>query len=224
MKRPISFITPFTTLDYPDHLACIVWFSGCNMRCAYCYNPQIVLENGNISIDELLTFLKKRQGLLDGVVLSGGECTCFKDLISLCQKIKNLGYKIKLDTNGSNPKVLKTLLEENLIDFVALDFKAPKEKFTTLACCDFFDNFNICLETLVDGDINFEVRTTVHSDFLNESNINAMIDTLYEAGYKGTYYLQNYLHVETLGNVKEQTKTINPKLLNDKIKIELRNF
>ncbi|MDR0762368.1 MAG: radical SAM protein, partial [Campylobacteraceae bacterium] len=98
--KPIFDITPFTMLDYPEHLSCIVWFAGCNMRCSYCYNPHIVLGEGNIGIDELLNFLRTRAGRLEGVVLSGGECTLYPELPKLCREIKELGFKIKLDTNG----------------------------------------------------------------------------------------------------------------------------
>ncbi len=224
MKKPISFITPFTTLDYPNHLACIVWFSGCNMRCEYCYNSQIVLENGTLSVDELITFLKKRQNLLDAVVLSGGECTLFKDLLSLCKKIKSLGFKIKIDTNGSNPTLLQTLIEKKLVDFVALDFKALSKKFTTLTHSNLFENFKFTLELLIQKDFNFEVRTTIHSDLLSEDDINEMIDFLHVKNYKNTYYLQNFLHVETLGNLSEPEKSFDKDKLSDILKVEFRNF
>ena len=121
-------ITKFTHLDYPDHLACIIWFSGCNMRCDYCYNKDIVLaKNGSYNLHDVINFLKNRVGLLDGVVLSGGEATKH-DLVELCKEIKELGYKIKLDTNGTNVKNLK--LHVDIKEDVY--FNADKQKIERL--------------------------------------------------------------------------------------------
>jgi pyruvate formate lyase activating enzyme len=103
-------ITKFTHLDYPDHLAAIIWFSGCNMRCDYCYNKEIVFaKSGSITLREALDFLRSRRGLLDGVVLSGGEATAY-ELLPFTQAIKEMGFSIKLDTNGTNFNNLKKLL------------------------------------------------------------------------------------------------------------------
>lgn len=224
MKKPIDSITAFTTLDYPEHLACIVWFSGCNMRCPYCYNPDIVLGNGSVTEDELLRFLKTRQNRLDGVVLSGGECTLYKDIIPLCQKIKELGFDIKIDTNGSNPDAIKSLMQKNLVDFVALDFKASSQKYKLLTNTNLFKNFEKTLEILSASQTLFEVRTTVHTDLLNEEDINQMIEYLSKKGYKNSYFLQNFLNVETLGDVSESKRVLDATKLSDALKVELRNF
>ncbi|MGE3613975.1 MAG: anaerobic ribonucleoside-triphosphate reductase activating protein, partial [Sulfurimonas sp.] len=128
--KVIYDLTTFTHVDYPDHLSCIVWFSGCNMRCDYCYNKDIVFaKDGKYSYDDILDFLKTRVGLLEAVVLSGGEATSH-ELLPFCREIKKLGFKIKLDTNGTNFSTIKELLDANLLDYVALDYKAPKDKFT----------------------------------------------------------------------------------------------
>ncbi|MDR2099244.1 MAG: anaerobic ribonucleoside-triphosphate reductase activating protein [Campylobacteraceae bacterium] len=217
-------ITPFTMLDYPEHMACIVWFAGCNMRCSYCYNPHIVLGSGNIGVDELFDFLRKRTGRLEGVVLSGGECTLYPEISEFCYDIKEFGFKVKIDTNGSNPKVLNSLLKDALIDFVSLDFKAPKTLFKSVTFSNFYDAFVCSLQILQSNSVPFEVRTTVHTDLLNEQAINEMADVLLENGYEGIYYLQNYLHTEqTLGNLSANPKKIDKILLVDKIKIEFRN-
>ncbi|MCW9026800.1 MAG: anaerobic ribonucleoside-triphosphate reductase activating protein [Thiovulaceae bacterium] len=119
-------ITKFTHLDYPEHLACIIWFSGCNMRCDYCYNSDIVFsKQGKYNTEDAIEFLKKRVNKLDGVVLSGGEATGHY-LYQFCEDIKELGFDIKLDTNGTYSRAVKELLDLNLIDYVALDYKAPK--------------------------------------------------------------------------------------------------
>jgi pyruvate formate lyase activating enzyme len=163
-------------------------------------------------------------GRLEGVVLSGGECTLYPELPKLCREIKGLGFKIKLDTNGSNPNMLKTLIEAGLADFVALDFKAPKSLFKSITSSNFYNAFIDSLQILQSNTTPFEVRTTVHTNLLNEQTINEMADILLENGYEGIYYLQNYLHAEqTLGNINKTLKKIDKTLLSDKAKIEFRN-
>jgi pyruvate formate lyase activating enzyme len=127
VSTPIYSITPFTLLDYPQRSACILWFAGCNMRCLYCYNPEIVFGKGSISFEKALQFIKNRVQLLDAVVFSGGECLLHKKAISFITKVKKMGFLIKIDTNGSQPKVLEELIQKELIDYVALDFNATKQ-------------------------------------------------------------------------------------------------
>ncbi len=148
-KRPIYSITPFSLLDYPNKTACIVWFAGCNMRCRYCYNPDIVLGKGKLSFQDVLDFLSKRKGLLDGVVLSGGECTLHNGIIDFCKSIKALGFTIKLDTNGSKPIVIAQLLKHQLIDYIALDFKAPIHRFHYITKSTLFPSFLQSLEVIM---------------------------------------------------------------------------
>jgi pyruvate formate lyase activating enzyme len=109
LAKPICNITPFTLLDYPNKSACILWYAGCNMRCLYCYNPEIVLGKGAITFSETISFLKKRKGLLDAVVFSGGECLIHKNIVEQIKEVKALGFLVKIDTNGSNSKVVKQL-------------------------------------------------------------------------------------------------------------------
>jgi pyruvate formate lyase activating enzyme len=189
---PIYDITPFTLLDYPDKTACIIWFAGCNMRCGYCYNPDIVFGKGKISIDEVLDFLSRRQGLLDGVVMSGGECTIHPSLISLAKKVKALGMKVKIDTNGSRPDVLKELYENNTLDYVALDFKATPQKFHSITQSNLFSPFSESMDFLLSTGVAFETRTTIHSEQLYASDVLKMRDFLIQKGYKGNYYLQHF--------------------------------
>lgn len=116
MVKPVSNITPFTLLDYPGKSACIFWYSGCNMRCLYCYNPEIVFGKGKFSFPEMISFLETRKGLLDAVVFSGGECLIHKNIVEQIRTVKEMGFLVKVDTNGSSPKVLSELLEQNLLD------------------------------------------------------------------------------------------------------------
>lgn len=185
-------ITPFTLLDYPGKTACILWFTGCNMRCAYCYNPDIVLGKGNINYGEAIDFIRSRKGLLDAVVLSGGECTLHKGLIPLIEEIKLLGLDIKIDTNGSNPPILNILLKKGMVDYVALDFKAPPHKFFNITKSDLFNSFESSLSLLIRADIEFEVRTTVHEALLTKKDLKEMVAFLEQKGYAGKYYIQYY--------------------------------
>ena len=227
MKIPIFDITPFSALDYPDRLACIVWFSSCNMRCSYCYNPEIVRGEGRLSCEQLLDFLKKRQGLLNGVVLSGGEVSLFDDLPELCKQIKELGYSIKIDTNGSRPHVLKGLLEQKLIDYVALDFKAPSEKFTQITKSNHYAPFLDSLQWLIqaekESNFQFEVRTTYHSYLLSLKDLTRMSNLLRRKGYLGEYFVQNFRdNCPTLQPLPDHSKFIDQDAL--PAGIHLRNF
>lgn len=208
-SKPIYDLTPLTMLDYPGHLAAIVWFAGCPLRCSYCYNPKIVTaENGTMSGDDLLRFLTKRQGLLDAVVLSGGECTGYPALIELCHSIRKLGYKIKVDSNGHYPAALEALITAQLVDFVALDYKAPADKFKALTGTPNNAPFFESLKLLIASNCPFEVRTTVHSGLLGESDISAIADDLWRRGYRGNYYLQKFVATDTLSETPPQSEWI----------------
>jgi len=191
-KKAIHSFTPFTLLDYPDKSACILWFAGCNMKCDYCYNPEIVFGKGLFYFSEIFSFLKTRRNLLDAVVLSGGECLIHKDIIPFIKLVKSLGFLIKVDTNGSQPKVLEKLIKEQLIDYVALDFKGTKEKFFAITKSDFYSQFISCFELLQNSSIPFEIRTTYHSSLLNPEDIASMQNVLVELGYDKTYFIQNF--------------------------------
>lgn len=202
LKKPIYNFTPFTLLDFPEHTACIVWFAGCNMECVYCYNPDIVFGKGKLSCDHFLNFLKTRIGMLDGVVLSGGECTTYKYLVSFSSEIKKMGFKIKVDTNGGNPKVLETLMNENLVDYVALDFKATSSKFYGITASRLFRNFEKSLDLLIGQQIPFEVRTTFHSSLLDEKDMKEMIHFLRRKNYTKKLYVQPFRNdVDTIGQI-----------------------
>lgn len=212
-KKVVHSYTPFTLLDYPDKSACILWFAGCNMKCDYCYNPEIVFGKGMFSFSEIYSFLKSRRNLLDAVVFSGGECLIHKDIIQFIKLVKNLGFLIKVDTNGSQPKVLEKLIKEQLIDYVALDLKGTKEKFFAITKSDFYSQFLSCFQLLQSSTVPFEIRTTYHSSLLNPEDIISMQEILLELGYDKTYYLQNFRNYQN---------TIAP--LSDSISIKLNDF
>ncbi len=223
-KYPLYDITPFTALDYPDHLAAILWFAGCNMRCDFCYNVDIVFAKGSVSIDDALAFLQTRRGLLDGVVLSGGEATLYDDLPALCRQIKALGFKIKLDTNGMRPGMIETLVTEKLLDYIALDYKAPPQKFASVTKNRHYEDFAKTLEFLIASDIKFEVRTTLHPDLLGEEDINLIIADLEAKRYKGSYYLQYFLMADkTIGEMERPKKMFDSSKVSDTIPVYYRN-
>lgn len=227
-------ITPFTLLDYPGEMACIVWIAGCNMRCRYCHNPDIVLGKGEKEDAEILDFLKSRTGRLGAVVFSGGEATLYQGLPGLMRKVKEMGFKIKLDTNGSRPEVLRGLLAENLVDYVAMDYKSPPEKAEKIVGTKkLWEPFRESLKLMIgaaagEGGPAFEVRTTIHPDLLNALDVAGMIEDLDAMGYRGIYYLQlvQATGEKTIGNVGEplcdfdRAKLPEPK----GFKIGFRNF
>ncbi len=222
----IFSIQKFSTLDFPGRLCAILWFSGCNMRCPYCYNKDVVFGEKQIEEEEVLKFLKTREGLLDGVSFTGGEATLYKNLVPFSRKIKDSGFEIKLDTNGVNYDVVKELVDKKLVDYIALDFKAPPEKFELVTKNKHFDKYEKTLDFLIDSDVEFEVRTTVHTDLLDEDDINEIIKILHQKGYKGTYYLQNFFETdkETIGNIGPQKRKLDTSKIIDLIPVEFRNF
>ncbi|MDR1425375.1 MAG: anaerobic ribonucleoside-triphosphate reductase activating protein [Rickettsiales bacterium] len=195
----ISDITKFTLQDYPGNVACIVWFAGCNMRCRYCHNAELVRqEDGFLDEKAVFDFLEAKVNLLDGVVLSGGECTMAAELGDFIARIKNLGFRVRIDTNGLNTAVVRHLVDNYLIDSVALDFKAPKNKFTSVTQLDsaLYDTFENTLKFLVanllEKKIDLEIRTTVHTSLLDETDVNKIIEILDDLGYSEIFYIQNY--------------------------------
>ena len=221
--KSVYDITKFTQLDYPNQLACIIWFSGCNMRCDYCYNKDIVFaKDGIYNLYDVINFLKDRMGLLDGVVLSGGEATDHY-LVELCREIKELGYKIKLDTNGTNFTNLQQLCELNLIDYIALDYKAPPYKYKEITKSTKFNEFSKSLQYLISSNIDFEVRTTLHADLLNEDDINEIIKDLDSRGYKSSYFIQEFMYTNSnIGNIDAPIKDFDRDRLSDSLDVVFR--
>lgn len=228
MKLPICDITPFTLLDFPDHTACILWFGGCNMRCAYCHNPELVLgKKKRLPWKDVRQFLEERKDLLDGVVLSGGECTLSNDLPDFVKMLRKMGYKIKLDTNGLSPDVLDFLLTKKQLDYVALDYKAPRKKFQQITGKPHFDLFQHSLQMLCRSDVPFEVRTTVHTALMDEEDVKEIMSDLEQFGFKGTYYIQNFQPAEqTIQPLPEQERRLDVSVLRapKQFALQMRNF
>jgi pyruvate formate lyase activating enzyme len=224
VSKPIYNITPFTLLDYAHKSACILWFAGCNMRCLYCYNPEIVLGKGTISFEKTITFLRSRKNLLDSVVFSGGECLLHKNIIDLIAEVKKMGFLVKIDTNGSKPTVLKELIKNKLVDFVSLDFKAMPSEFQKITQSQLFDPFEKSLHLLLKSQLAFEVRTTVHSDLISKKDMRTMIAYLETNNYSGDYYIQHFVNgVATLEKLWHSNRELeNENLSTEKIKVHFR--
>jgi pyruvate formate lyase activating enzyme len=136
MPLPIKGLQKTSLLDYPDRLSCVVFIGGCNFRCPFCHNSELVLHPESmpdISEDEVLKFLKSRKGWMDSVVLTGGEPTLYSELPYFMEKVKQLGFAVKLDTNGTNSTMLRQLIKANLVDYIAMDIKAPMPKYKEAA-------------------------------------------------------------------------------------------
>lgn len=153
-----------TLVDYPGKVACMVYTIGCNFRCPYCHNPELVDETVEIRYDEekILTFLDNRQRLLDGVVITGGEPTMHEELPEFIRKVKERGFLVKLDTNGTNPKMLRQVIDEGLVDYVAMDIKSPPHKYSqTVARPVDTEAIKESVSTLMSGHVEYEFRTTL---------------------------------------------------------------
>lgn len=226
--RPPTDITPLTYLDYPGKAACIFWFRGCNLRCPYCYNPELVLGSGSRERADWIDFLRERQGFLDAVVMSGGEASLHPDIIPICRTAKKLGYLIKIDTNGSNPKVIRQLLDESLIDYVAVDHKMPSKRSFRLA--DGFVLFDLFCETiniLKQTNVPYEIRTTCHPALLNEQDLIDMSQEVKNIGYCGIYFLQYYFEADaTLGRMQKPNRRYDRAWLDEHsaLRLSYRNF
>lgn len=205
-----------TLMDYPDKVAAILFYKGCNCHCPYCYNPDIVKGAcTTLGSQEIKDFLKKRAGILDGIVFSGGECTIHNErLISDISYTKELGYSVKLDTNGTNPRLVEYLIERNLVDYIALDYKCHRAKNDLFFSSE--DAFNNSMETLMhlvggmSGRIPYEVRTTIHPDVLNETDISKMCEVLHYLGYKNEYFIQHFFN-DGVANYLQSDLNKNPR-------------
>lgn len=184
-----------TLLDFPEHTACTVFTSGCNMRCPFCHNALLVTEPGGdlFDEDEIFNHLKKRRGILEGVAVTGGEPLLQKDIERFLYDIKDLGYKVKLDTNGTFPERLKDILSLGLADYVAVDIKNSKEKYAETVGVKGFDITPIekTVELLLEGNTDYEFRTTVVKHFHTAESITELC--LWIKGAK-RYFLQGFVN------------------------------
>lgn len=235
----IGGLQKFSLLDYPDHISAIIFTQGCNFRCQYCYNPMLVLPQGEskpktkiekksekghslIKEDDLFAFLKKRIGKLDAVVVTGGEPTMHSDLPIFIKKIKNLGLKVKLDTNGTNTKMIKKLVNEKLIDYIAMDIKASPETYESVVEVPVdlrqIEESIIIIKT---SGLPYEFRTTVVPGLTSKDEVGKMGQMI-----KGSnkWFLQQFKSDMDLLNEKLQgNKSFSTKEM-DELQVEGKKY
>ena len=206
-----------TLLDFPGKVACILFTKGCNFRCPFCHNAALVEVDGkeqNIEEEEVLAFLKKRQGILEGVCITGGEPLLQVGLEDFLKKVKDLGYAIKLDTNGSFPQKLKDLAKKGLVDYVAMDIKNTKEKYAQTAGCDCdVEAVEESIDFLLHNHIDYEFRTTVVAEFHTPQDIGGIAKRIEGAPQ---YFLQNFVDS---GHILEEN--LHPVEENDLVLMEI---
>ena len=191
----INGFQKLTLLDYPGKVACTLFTAGCNFRCPFCHNASLVLSpdmSNGIPVEEILAYLSKRTGILEGVCITGGEPLLQRDLPELLQRIKALGYAIKLDTNGFFPDKLKELVQKELVDYVAIDIKNAKDKYAQTVGLSNFDVSKIeeSVAFLLSNQVDYEFRTTIVKELHDVVDIQHIGELI-----KGAprYYLQNFV-------------------------------
>jgi len=178
----IGGLIKFTLIDFPGRPAAIVFTQGCNFRCRYCHNPELVyphLLQASMPEEELMSFLRRRQGSLEGVVVTGGEPTLQPDLIRFLTDIKALGYAIKLDTNGCKPDVLKEAIDKKLVDYIAMDLKAPLDKYPLITQVAFEPRIlQQSIDLIRQSGLPYEFRTTYDKEVLTDADIKAISNSV----------------------------------------------
>ena len=189
----IHGLQKMSLVDYPGKVACTVFLGGCDFRCPYCHNAELLSEDAPAVMDdiELLDFLKKRQGLLDGVVITGGEPLLRKDLPELLKRIRELGYPIKLDTDGNHPGKLKEVVLEGLVDYVAMDVKNSPERYGETIGIPAFNVSRVdeSIHFLLEGNVDYEFRTTVVKQLHDEESFKKIGEWIKGADH---YFLQKF--------------------------------
>jgi pyruvate formate lyase activating enzyme len=209
-----------TLVDYPGKIAATVFTLGCNFRCPYCHNlelvlPELIERQPKISEEEVLNFLKERKGLLEGLCITGGEPTLHYDLISFLEKVKSLGYLVKLDSNGSRPEILKELFEKKLIDYLAMDVKTSLEKYHLVTLNQIpVEDILTSIKLIKDSGIDYEFRTTVAPEIVTKEDILKIVDLIKPAR---AYYLQIFKGIKTLDPRFTQLKGLDEEDLKDLI-------
>lgn len=195
----INGLQKLTLLDFPGHTACTVFLAGCDMKCPFCHNSELIDASAPalMTDDELMVFLKKRTGLLDGVAFTGGEPLLRKELPELFEKIKDMGYAVKLDTNGAHPKALAEVLDRKLVDYVAMDVKNSPEHYPQTCGRESvkLDDIKLSIRLIMDSGIKYEFRTTVVEQLHDESSFEGIGQLINGAE---SYFIQPFTDRETV--------------------------
>lgn len=219
----IQGLQKLTLLDYPDKVACTVFTAGCNFRCPFCHNASLVthVNPGNdIPVEDILAFLRKRRGVLDGVCVTGGEPLLQPDIMDFIKQVKELGYSVKLDTNGSIITRLRQLVEQELVDYVAMDIKNAPNKYGETIGIEGYNLENILqsVDYLKSGAVPYEFRTTVVREFHKREDFAAIGRWL-----KGAerYYLQGFVDSGDL--IRDGLRAYNKDIMEQALEIVKRN-
>jgi pyruvate formate lyase activating enzyme len=188
-----------TLIDYPGRISAAIFTGGCNLRCRYCHNPSLVLPGNDenaFTEDEIFELLIKRKNLIEGVTITGGEPTLNSDLDRFMRKIKNLGLDVKLDTNGLKPDMVASLLEQGLVDYIALDIKTSPDKYKTLTGKDVdFRVITATVNIIRESGVAYEMRTTCVPEYVTIDDFHAIRESI---GYVDRYNLQQYVAEQNL--------------------------
>ena len=203
----ISGLQKTTVIDYPNKVAAVIFTRGCNFRCPFCHNPELVNPEKyipEIPEEKILNFLKKRQGVLDAIVITGGEPLIYNDIEEFIKKARDLGYLIKLDSNGTNPELLEELLDKKLVDYVAMDIKNILEKYSeTTGTKVNTDDIEKSIKIIINKAPDYEFRSTILPKLHTQEDIKKMGELV-----KGAkkYYLQNFRPEQTLDPAYNEEK------------------
>ena len=195
----INGLQKMTLLDFPGRVACTVFLSGCDFRCPFCHNSELLDSSADVVMDdsELLSFLDKRRGLLDGVCFTGGEPLLRRELPELIKKIKEKGFAVKVDTNGNHPELLQQIISDGLVDYIAMDIKNCPEKYCSTIGLESFDisNINKSIKMLIESDMEYEFRTTCVKEMHEESDFYKIGEWIKGAKH---YFLQSFTDRDTV--------------------------
>ncbi|GAB6100098.1 anaerobic ribonucleoside-triphosphate reductase activating protein [Halanaerocella petrolearia] len=212
----IAGVQKTTLIDYPEQIASIIFTQGCNLKCPYCHNPNLIskpeIKTEYLPLEQLWKFLDNRKDLIDGVCITGGEPTLQPNLEELIKDIRNYGLKIKLDTNGSRPKVLKKLIDQNLIDYIAMDIKGPLDKYNKFTDRSITDQIITSINLIKDSNLNYEFRTTVVPSLHDTDDIKKIGKLITNANY---YYIQNFRSANTLDPKLQEKQGFPPAKLEE---------
>lgn len=217
----ITALTKFTTIDFPGKLACIIFTGGCNLRCGFCHNPEFVMpeklaemKKSAITFESVMSFLKARQGMLEGVVICGGEPTVQPDLIEKIRELKSLGYAVKLDTNGLNPEKLEEIIQENLVDYIAMDIKDVLPYRKDLIGVNVNPSIiRRSIKIIINSGIRHEFRSTI---LPAKHNLDILKKMAGEIVNSEKWILQRFRSIKTLNSNFRQMKEFTPE--------EMRSF
>ena len=226
----IDGFNKLTLLDYPKHAACIIFTRGCNFRCVFCQNSPLIensKQKGLIDEEEVLNYLIKRKNVLDGIVISGGEPTLQKDLVPFIKKVKKMSLKVKLDTNGTNPTIIKELLDNNLVDYIAMDIKDNLSSYEKII--NYNTNISLIkqsIKLIKESKIDHEFRTTIIKEYHNIENIKSLLKDFKNENY----YLQNFVDSENVlvknlhGFTNDELKNIEKIIKKDYPNVQVRGL